>query len=602
MEKGKQAQTVMQTEKARQTQTVIQAEMVRQVQARRSINVTMPKKVFFSKDPIHYIVKNDFYITITGDVSVSSRGYELDDENMEGQCEGSCLEKTCKMRDPVEETCMEQKCREVVCAVQDVMQKQIRKGETYPTIYIKGFEQLFDDEITRHDQMDAFFKMFHVNGNKDWEISYGKFRDTEEDCVVITTSALSLKPNFSIGFQLSDRCAFTNRLEDTSPIALDIYVDDFDSFFADLDSRIQYTLSLERGYAVYIERFGAYMTSDPDTAVTAVHKGETCNISWRIEQNEKASAFLYDENGAVVANLPPYTASIDRNRKFMLLAYNDYCSVQKFLTVHRTLWKKTETALTGFPKTDKEGRFKIYQNYKSSYFLYVHPQLYISRDCVTWEVYAENTGEISGYTFYSSAYSENKFCVCYLDDNKIIYCEMDWDSKKWSRYIIARAGLSGVYALLSDPETTRIVVFTKDGIGIYELKGGKLINGEYIDGPQDAELLAVDALADGRRSYVTVACNNGRVYFYDLDDDFNNNIFECSGMPDDNIWLVKSNAVYILLNGYVLEVNDREKFMDMHYFPEFTKDTRPVIGALDKETIRGIFQNKECAESWNYHF
>lgn len=531
------------------------------------INITMPEKVFFSKDPVNYTVKNDFYITITGNISEQKPTAEGPSENG--------------------------KVGTRICAA---------KGETYPTIYIKGFEQLFDDGLSRHDQMDAFFKMFHVNGNKDWEISYGKFRDTEEDCAVITTAAFSLKPNFSVGFQLSDKCAFTRALEDTSPIALDIYIDDFDSLFAGLDSRIHDTCSLERGYAVYIERLGAYRTSDPDTALTAVHKGDTCHISWRIEQNEKASSFLYDENGTVVANLPPYTVKIDRDRRFTLLAYNDFCSVQQSVSVYRTLWDETGIALTGLPGTDQAGRFKIYLNDEGRHFLYIHPKLYVSNDCAAWEVYAENTAAASGYTFYSSAFSENKFCVCYLDGSKLTYCEMDWNNKKWFGQVFDRAGLTGAYALLSNPTFTRIALTEKRGMGIYELKGGALVNGRYIDVPKDTKLVSADVLADGRKSYVALSCANGRVYFYDLDDDFRNNIFECQSVQDDNLWLVKSNAVYILLNGCVLEVNDREKFTDIHYFPEFTEGTRPAIGAFDAEEIRGFFRNGERTECQSYKF
>lgn len=538
------------------------------LQAAGEINVTMPEKVFFSKDPVTYVVKNDFYITITGDIS------DVQESAAAGYSEG----------------------------VRMSARIGAANGEVYPTIYIKGFEQLFEDGIARDDQMDAFFRMFHVNGNKDWEIGYGKFRDTEEDCAVITTAALSLKPNFTVGFQLSDKCTFTKVLEDTSPIALDVYIDDFDSLFAGLDNRIHYTLSLERGYAVYIDRLGAYMTSDPDTAVTAVHKGDTCNISWRIEQNEKASAFLYDENGTVVANLPPYTAKIDQDRRFTLLAYNDFCSVQQSVAVYRTLWDKTGIGLKGLPKTDNAGRFKIYKNYADKYFLYIHPKLYASKDCVTWEVYAENTTAASGYIFYSSALSEDKFCVCYLDNSKVTYCEMDWNSKKWSRQIMGKTDLTGVYALLSAPKTTRIALTSKEGMGIYELKGGALVNGQYIGVPSDTELASADVLADGRRSYVALSCANGRVYFYDLDDDFKNNIFEYPGTPDDNLWLVKSNAVYILLNGCVFEVNDREKFMDMHYFPDFAKVTRPAIGAFNEEEIRGFFSDGERTECQSYRF
>ena len=539
--------------------TVKMTKTAGQKQAEGGINVKIPEKVFFSKDPVTYVVKNDFYITISGDIPDIP---ESAAEHSEGE----------------------------------------RKGETYPTIYIKGFEQLFDESNSGHDQLDAFFKMFHVNGNKDWDIRYGKFRDTGEDCAVITTAALSLKPNFTVGFQLSEKCAFTKDPEGTTPIALDIYIDDFDSLFEGVENQIHYTLSIERGYAVYIERLGAYMTSDPNTAVTAVHKGDTCNISWRIEQNEKASAFLYDENGTVVANLPPYTVKIDRDRRFTLVAYNDFCSVQRSVTVYRTLWDKTGIELKGLPKTDTEGRFKIYQRNVDRYFLYIHPKLYVSKDCAAWEVYAENTAAASGYTFYSSAFSENKFSVCYLDNSKVTYCEMDWNSKKWSGLIIERAGLTGAYALLSDPQTARIALTTKEGMGIYELRGKAPINGQYIGVPSDTVLTSADVLADGRRSYAALSCANGRVYFYDLDDDFKNNIFEYPGTPDDNLWLVRSNAVYILMNGCVFEVNDREKFMDMHYFPGFAEGTRPAIGAFDTEEIRGLFSDGAHTECRRYRF
>ena len=547
--------------------TVKMTETAGQKQAERGINVKIPEKVFFSQNPDTYVVKNDFYITITGDISgVQEAAAEHSDS--------------------------ERMSTRIYAA----------KGETYPTIYIKGFEKLFDEGSFGHDPLDAFFKMFHVNGDKDWEIRYDKFRDTEEYCAVITMAAFSLERNFAVGFQLSDKCVFTKNPEGTSPISLDVYIDDFDSLFEELDSRIYYTLSLERRYAVYIEQLGAYITSDPTTVVTAVHKGDTCNISWRIEQNEKASAFLYDENGSVVANLPPYTAKIDRDRRFTLVAYNDFCSVQQSVTVYRTLWDKTGIELKGLPKTDKEGRFKIYQSNAERYFLYIHPKLYVSEDCAAWEVYAENTEAASGYTFYSSAFSENKFCVCYLDNSKITYCEMDWNSKKWSGLIIERPDLTGVYALLSDPEATRIALTSKEGMGIYELRGKALINGQYIGVPSDTELASADVLADGRRSYVALSCTNGRVYFYDLDDDFKNNIFECPMTPDDNLWLVRSNAIYVLLNGCVFEVNDREKFMDMHYFPGFAEGTRPAIGDVDGIEIRGFFWKKEGPKSWKYKF
>lgn len=87
-----------------------------------------------------------------------------------------------------------------------------------------------------------------------------------------------------------------------------------------------------------------------------------------------------------------------------------------------------------------------------------------------------------------------------------------------------------------------------------------------------------------------------------MDDDFRNNIFEGRKASWDNLWLVKSNAVYVLSNGCVFEANDREKFMDKHYFPGVKEGTRPVIGAFDAEEIRGFFPDGERMVCWNYRF
>ena len=43
-----------------------------------------------------------------------------------------------------------------------------------------------------------------------------------------------------------------------------------------------------------------------------------------------------------------------------------------------------------------------------------------------------------------------------------------------------RSGLAGAYALLSDPKKTRLVLAVKDGLAVYELRGGTLLNGEFI--------------------------------------------------------------------------------------------------------------------------
>lgn len=522
----------------------------------KGISVKIPEKVFFSKDIKKYIVKNDFHFTIFKSEPVNTQGN--------------------------------------ACAKQ--------KGETYPTIYIKGFEQLFTDDETRANQLDLFFKMFNTGGSRDWSIGYGRFRGMDEYCAVITVAAETLEADFSVGLQLSDKCIFTNVPETASPIELSVYIDDFHLFFADVPQRIMYSLSLERGFSVYIEDFGAYRDSGMKTPVTAVHKGESCDISWKIEKNQKASAFLYDENGAIVANLPPYTTKINRDRRFTLIAYNDACSVTQSLTVYRTLWEKECEADESVPKTDKKGRFKVYQGFDDNYFLYVHPILYSSTDFRKWKVYSENTDSPPEFSFYSSAASGTKFCVCYLSGEQFTYCEMNFADKQWKRYDIERQGLTAAYALRFEADKTVIVLADRDNAGIFDLADGGLTNGRFLEMPGDVHISAVDVLAEDSHSYLTVLYDSSRAYFYDLDDDFKNNIFECPDVTDDNLYLIKSNAIYMVLNGCMLEVSDREKFTDLHFFPKVKKETHPIIGRSGSETILGIFQTETGNDVWIYKF
>ena len=225
--------------------------MEAQIQTTGGIDVRLPEKIFVSQYPDIYLVKSDFSITITGDLSV------LKKESMR-------------------------------------IRTGAGRGEEYPTIYIKGFEQLFDVEDDRNDRVIAFCNLFHVNGSKDWEIGYGTCPDTGKGCMVITAAMVSLEPNFSVNCQLSDKCVFTKRFSPGDTIKLDVSICHFDELLHGVEERIEYTRSLAWEYTAYIERFGAYV-SGAENAVTVVHKGGSCDISWRIHQNAKASTFLHDE-------------------------------------------------------------------------------------------------------------------------------------------------------------------------------------------------------------------------------------------------------------------------------------------------------------------
>ncbi|MDR1689991.1 MAG: hypothetical protein LBS21_15500 [Clostridiales bacterium] len=525
------------------------------------IGVKIPQKIFFSNDTVNYTVKNDFYFTVFK--TNPNTGEKLTKKPNAG------------------------------------------KGEAYPTIYIKGFEQLFKNDGSLNDKLDLFFKMFNTGGNSDWDISYGKFRDTDEGCVKIITAADYLSPNFSAGFQLSDKIEFTNAPAAPGPVTLTVYIDDFDIFFDGIADRISYNITIERGFAVYIEAFGAYETGRAEgenTPVSSVHKGDFCDISWRIEKNEKASAFLYDENGSIVANLPPYTVKIDRDRRFTLTAYNDFCSVSKNLVIYKTLWKSRDSKEFKFPKTDNKGHFKFYRDFGRKYYLYVHPVLYISDDLKTWVSFSENSAAPSNFDFYSSAFSENTFSVCYLSKSTLTYCEANLSTKAWKKYEIKRAGLSYAFVLFS-VSGVKIVLAAGDDAGVFSLVNGQLINGSYLERFENGDVRGIDTITNGESCYIAVLFENGRLYFYDLNDDFKTDIFECSGFQSGGgIHLIKTNALYIAANGYMVEASGREKFSDFHFFPDYKKGTKPVLGEADGETIVGAFQTDAGIKIWEYKF
>ena len=519
---------------------------------KNAICVKLPEKVFFSNYPDQYIVKNNFDITVY---------------------------------------------KTTVDSYASVLCPKIG-GEAMPTIYILGLEQLFEEK-NRQQQMDSFLKMFYVQDRHNWDICYGKFPDTGEYCAVITASAVELPSNFSISFLLSDKCTFTAIPEAISAITLQVIIDDFDCFFSDVPKRMKDQVVLQREFAVYIDRLEAYLDSDPQTPVQAVYKGSAVNITWKIEQNERAAAFLYDENGAVVANLPPYTVTIDQDRRFKLVAYNEFCSVTRSIEVYRTLWRKMEQTADSFPKTDPKGRCKIYWDADKSY-LYVHPNLYQSSDLSDWKLCSTIPNPPEDFIYYSSAYSFHNFGVCYMCSDKSYYYEMNWYDKTWKKFAFDMGNIKEMYAF---PTVDRKIIFgSEELITMYDCTMGRLINPEFLFSPKGTRLIAMDTLQDGEKQYLAALYDNNRAYFYNLGDDDQNNIFECPQTTSSWLYLVKSNAVYLALDGYMLEAHDRQKFTDLHFMPPHEEGVAPILGGVDAEQIVGLFSNGEQRQQWQYKF
>ena len=540
-----------------------------------SVKIEIPNRVYFSRNPKDFKVENDFYFKIYGtgevnDTKESEKSAELDG------------------------------------------------GEIAPmTIYIDGFEKLFvnsqHSESQRNETLVNFLKKLHPEGDSRWDIKWGKIPKTEKYCVVISCGKkpANLSPDFSVTFALSSsqEVAFGEPpVEVGVPLKFGVTAVGFN---VDVEPS---ELVLGWEYVEYLEGFGAYVaggSKEERIPVTSVRKGEKCDISWSITDNARASTLLYDKNGAIVANLPPYTATIEEDSKFTLRVYTNSCSITRSIVVYRTLWEKNKVKVSGFPDLDDKGRFKLYQDYNGGCYLYVHPKLYRGTKIGTanerWSVVSTNTTApvATDYHFYSSASSHSRFSVCYLSNtlnHELTYCEFDFNSKVWSKVEIAHPGSNEAYAVHDNADDTHILVRSGDYVIYYELFGASLVNAEYLSVPAGAELKAVDIFNSDGRVYAAVLTKNKRVYFYDFEDEFRNNIFECPDESGDYVYLVKSNALYVVVSRHVFEVSDRQKFTDIHFFPEHKSGFRPAIGGLDNETIAGFFKKDGETALWKYKF
>ena len=192
-----------------------------------------------------------------------------------------------------------------------------------------------------------------------------------------------------------------------------------------------------------------------------------------------------------------------------------------------------------------------------------------------------------------------------------MYCEIDLSDseKKWTQYSVSSdlicGSTLGIYVRNSDNSNPGLVIADKNQVILYDLVQGTLMNPAFLELPNDIQIKAMDVYSDDEKDALAILTEDRRIYYYDLKDDYRNNIFECTSsksQTDDNISLLKTNAVYIVANQAVLEINDREKFTDTHFSPDLKEGTRPVLGAADCNTIVGFYQSKDGTEVWSYKF
>ncbi len=328
----------------------------------------------------------------------------------------------------------------------------------------------------------------------------------------------------------------------------------------------------------------------------------------------------------MLTNTPPYTTpkpSMD-DTKFTLKLQKDGYNVSKEQPVYRTLWKK-DTETDAVLKHDVRGNNKFFM-YCSRYYIYIHPKLMYSQDLINWSEATEYDSPPENFKSYSCSFSDSysEAIICYNCDDKVILREYPLREyplreyplrdKSWTNEtVVYKEGDFFLCRAEKMDGEIRIIGASKKEIRIYSS-----VNKEwrFLNIPDNTEVISMDTFwnyeCDRKGDmFISVLCNDQHVYLFNIDKDLNDNIYEFDRNDQKNVYLIKSNSLYTVLDNYVFELNDKDKYIDVHFSPKdntegTSADTPMILGAVDDYTFAAIVNAKEKDQEkayiWKYKF
>ena len=209
-----------------------------------------------------------------------------------------------------------------------------------PEVYINGLSKLFPKvKIPKlGSSLENFIRDLRVIGSdNNWLKEY----DDEHDFLkLICKTEHSFTDKYTVGFELSQECEFSKKLENNEPIPLDVTFINFDSIFDGLANKTVASYTIYAKEVPYVEKFYAYLGSEENKVKTVTY-GEWVKIKWSVRNAPKTSAFLCDENGAVICDkeekpvMSPYNVQINEDRRFTLNLEKDGRIASQTLTVNQ---------------------------------------------------------------------------------------------------------------------------------------------------------------------------------------------------------------------------------------------------------------------------
>ena len=213
-------------------------------------------------------------------------------------------------------------------------------GEDLPIVYINGLSKLFPKvKIPKlGSSLENFIRDLRVIGSdNNWSIKYNdKYDLLELKCKIEP----SFTDKYTVGFELSQECEFSKKLVNNEPIPLDVTFKNFDSIFDGLANEILVPYTIYAKEVPYVKEFYACLGSE-GKKIKTVPKGEWVKITWSVGNAPKTSAFLCDENGAVICDndkkpvISPYNVQINEDRWFTLNLEKDGRIASQTLTVNQ---------------------------------------------------------------------------------------------------------------------------------------------------------------------------------------------------------------------------------------------------------------------------
>ena len=503
-----------------------------------------------------------------------------------------------------------------------------KRGDKASTIHIYGLEKLFltDGQKSIDKTMAQFAALLQAADNPQWNVSY----NSNLKSIDITCTARKLDKYSSVKFQLSEQCEFTADLSNNNHVDLSVTSENFNLFCPDLDESKPHNYTIWAQQVAYIDKFAAFEYNPQEQnkenepqEVKAIHKGDWASIQWDLGNLDHYTASLLDENGERKTNVSPYIVQIDKDRKFTLKVKKDNTIVTQSLNVYRTLWEKVAEGKCpdGFTP-DPKGNNKFFRrSLDNYYYIFIHPFLYYSEDLVSWKIYKDfekNKPTLpQKYNYYCCNYldSYEKIVICYTCEDKIFLTEYYFDQKWTTPVSLKNQEWSFCHAVKKNTSTTKLFAVNNKCIDIFDISNNKLINDGSITMPGKIisidtliiETLFDDPLKDYSETYCAILCDNNRAYVYNLDNEYRNNIFEFEKDNQHNIFLIKTNSIYIVLDNYVFELNDKEKFSDQHFSPKDTiKDQNnqnlSFIGKRNSDTFSEIILDNGSLCLWDNKF